>query len=102
MIRSGKVIQNAYDETTDVFNLLDEAESELFAVAEGNIRKDYQNMTDLILQAKDEIEVAIPGLRDGRHTGTRVRDLPLLRVLRDVLRAAAVGREIVGEVPHPS
>ena len=28
MIRiSGKVIQNAYDETTDVFNLLDEAES---------------------------------------------------------------------------
>ena len=56
---SGKVIQNAYDETTDVFNLLDEAESELFAVAEGNIRKDYQNMTDLILQAKDEIEVAM-------------------------------------------
>ena len=56
---SGKVIQNAYDETTDVFNLLDEAESELFAVAEGNIRKDYQNMTDLILKAKDEIEVAM-------------------------------------------
>ena len=56
---SGKVIQQAYDETTDVFNLLDEAESELFAVAEGNIRKDYQNMTDLILQAKDEIEVAM-------------------------------------------
>ncbi len=56
---SGKVIQQAYDETTDVFNLLDEAESELFAVAEGNIRKDYQNMTDLILKAKDEIEVAM-------------------------------------------
>ncbi|MBG15158.1 MAG: replicative DNA helicase [Crocinitomicaceae bacterium] len=56
---SGKVIQHAYDETTDVFNLLDEAESELFAVAEGNIRKDYQNMTDLILKAKDEIEVAM-------------------------------------------
>ncbi len=61
---SGKVIQQAYDETTDVFNLLDEAESELFAVAEGNIRKDYQNMTDLILKAKDEIEVAM-GKEDG-------------------------------------
>jgi len=56
---SGKVIHQAYDETTDVFNLLDEAESELFAVAEGNIRKDYQNMTSLILKAKKEIESAM-------------------------------------------
>ena len=49
MIRiSGKVIQNAYDETTDVFNLLDETESELFAVAEGNIRKDYESMASLL------------------------------------------------------
>ena len=56
---SGKVIQKAYDETSDVFNLLDEAESELFAVAEGNIRKDYQNMTSLILKAKNEIENAM-------------------------------------------
>ena len=40
MIRiSGKIIQNAYDETTDVFNLLDEAESELFKVAEGKLEK---------------------------------------------------------------
>ena len=49
---SGKVIQQAYDETSDVFNLLDEAESELFAVAEGNIRKDYQNMTAIFLKQK--------------------------------------------------
>ncbi|MBM77107.1 MAG: replicative DNA helicase [Crocinitomicaceae bacterium] len=60
MIRiSGKVIQSAYDETTDVFNLLDEAESELFAVAEGNIRKDYESMASLLFKAQNEIENAM-------------------------------------------
>ena len=60
MIRiSGKVIQNAYDETTDVFNLLDETESELFAVAEGNIRKDYESMASLLFKAQNEIETAM-------------------------------------------
>jgi replicative DNA helicase len=60
MIRiSGKVIQNAYDETTDVFTLLDETESELFAVAEGNIRKDYESMASLLFKAQNEIESAM-------------------------------------------
>lgn len=60
MIRiSGKVIQNAYDETTDVFTLLDETESELFAVAEGNIRKDYESMASLLFKAQNEIENAM-------------------------------------------
>ena len=60
MIRiSGKVIQNAYDETTDIFNLFDEAESELFAVAEGNIRKDYESMASLLFKAQNEIENAM-------------------------------------------
>lgn len=56
---SSKVIQKAYDETTDVFDLLDEAESGLFSVAEGNIRKNYDKMSTLIKQAAEEIEVAM-------------------------------------------
>lgn len=56
---SSKVIQKAYDETTDVFELLDEAESGLFSVAEGNIRKNYDKMSTLIKQAAEEIEVAM-------------------------------------------
>ena len=56
---SSKVIQKAYDETTDVFDLLDEAESGLFAVAEGNIRKNYDKMSTLIKQAAEEIEIAM-------------------------------------------
>ena len=56
---SSNVIQKAYDETTDVFDLLDEAESGLFKVAEGNIRKNYDSMSTLIKQAAEEIEIAM-------------------------------------------
>lgn len=55
---SSDTIKMAYDETTDVFDLLDKAEGDLFTVAEGNIRKNYDSMTSLIKQAVDEIEKA--------------------------------------------
>ena len=45
---SSDIITDAYDETTDVFSLLDKAESNLFAVTEGNIRKNYETMSDLL------------------------------------------------------
>ena len=35
---SSETIKNAYEDTTDVFDLLDRAESDLFSVAEGNIQ----------------------------------------------------------------
>ncbi len=50
------IINKAYDETTDVFDLLDEAEADLFAVAEGNIKKNFDNMSDLIQQAIKQVE----------------------------------------------
>ncbi len=55
---SGETIRNAYDETTDVFDLLDRAESELYGVAEGNIRKNYDSMSQIMKQALDQIEHA--------------------------------------------
>lgn len=55
---SGQTMQEAYEETTDVFDLLDQTESEIFKVTQGNIRKDYASMDNLILQAIDEIEAA--------------------------------------------
>jgi replicative DNA helicase len=53
---SGETIRNAYDETTDVFDLLDRAESELYGVAEGNIRKNYDSMSQIMKLAIDQIE----------------------------------------------
>jgi replicative DNA helicase len=55
---SNEVIKDAYDETTDVFDLLDKAESNLFQVAEGNIRKNYESMTVLIKTVLDQVETA--------------------------------------------
>lgn len=56
---SSDIINKAYDETSDVFDLLDDAESALFKVAEGNIRKNYDTMKDLVYQASKEIEIAM-------------------------------------------
>ena len=54
---SGETIQNAYDETTDVFDLLDRAESELYGVAEG-IQKELYSMSQIMKQAIDQIRQA--------------------------------------------
>lgn len=53
---SSDTIKDAYDETSDVFELLDKAESSLFKVAEGNIRKNYDKMSTLLSQAIKQIE----------------------------------------------
>lgn len=55
---SSEVIKNAYDETKDVFNVLTEAEGGLFKIAEGNIKKSYKNVNDLVHEAIEEIEKA--------------------------------------------
>ncbi len=55
---SSETIKLAYDETTDVFDLLDKAETNLFQVAEGNIRKNYDSMSKIMAQAIEEIENA--------------------------------------------
>jgi replicative DNA helicase len=55
---SSEIITDAYDETTDVFTLLDKAEKSLFSVAEGNIRKSYESMSDLIRESIKNIEEA--------------------------------------------
>jgi replicative DNA helicase len=57
MIRvASGIINKAFDETTDVFDLLDEAEQELFDVAHGNIVRNYESAQDLIKQAIHRIE----------------------------------------------
>ncbi|MDB4089181.1 replicative DNA helicase [Flavobacteriales bacterium] len=55
---SSETIKLAYDETTDVFDLLDKAESSLFQVAEGNLSKSYERIDKVMQQAIEEIENA--------------------------------------------
>ncbi len=51
-----KTINDAYDEGSDVFDLLDSAESDLFSIMEGNIKKNYDKMSTLIKKAVEQIE----------------------------------------------
>ena len=55
---SSEVIKNAYDETQDVFNVLNEAEEGLFKIAEGNLKKSYGKVGDLVQEAMEEIQKA--------------------------------------------
>ncbi len=55
---SSDTIRESYEEGTDVFELLDKAEKNLFAIADGNIRKDFDKMSTLIKLAIEQIEKA--------------------------------------------
>jgi len=55
---SSDIIKDAYEDTTDVFDLLDHAEQNLFSVSEGNIRREYQDMVPLLKDAIKQIEAA--------------------------------------------
>lgn len=55
---STEIVRDAFDESTDVFDLLDRAEQNLYKVAEGNIRKDYDKMQNLMVEAIHQIEEA--------------------------------------------
>ncbi|MFD2917531.1 replicative DNA helicase [Psychroserpens luteus] len=53
---SNEIIEEAYDETKDVFDLLDTAESKLYEVTQGNVKKSTESAQSLVIQAKKKIE----------------------------------------------
>ena len=55
---SSEIIKDCYEDTTDVFDILDKAERELFAVSEHNLRRSYNTMMELVRDAVDQIEKA--------------------------------------------
>ena len=53
---SNEIIEEAYDETRDVFDLLDTAEAKLYEVTQGNVKKSTETAQSLVIQAKKKIE----------------------------------------------
>ncbi|HLW42824.1 MAG TPA: replicative DNA helicase [Flavobacterium sp.] len=53
---SSEIIEDAYDESSDIFELLDQAESKLYDVTQGNIKKSTETAESLVAQAKKRIE----------------------------------------------
>ena len=53
---SSKLIEDCYDEGMDVFDLLDTAETNLYEITQGNLKKGYETAQSLVNQAKQRIE----------------------------------------------
>lgn len=53
---SSEIIEEAYDETIDVFDLLDDAETKLFEVTQGNLKKGSETSEGLVAQAIKKIQ----------------------------------------------
>lgn len=64
---SSDVITNAFEESNDVFDILDQAEQGLFDVAQGNLNRANAKMSELVHEALKNIEEAAKG-----ETGTGV------------------------------
>ncbi len=54
---SSQVIEKSYDETSDVFDLLDYSESKLFEITEGGIKRSYSEAGTLVQEAIEKIKV---------------------------------------------
>ncbi|MGB5173091.1 replicative DNA helicase [Eudoraea sp.] len=53
---SSEIIEEAYSESTDVFDLLDNAESKLYEVTQGNLKRSAETAQNLVILAKKKIE----------------------------------------------
>ena len=58
IVISTETIKEAYEDTTDVFDLLDSAENKLFQISENNLRRNYDQMPDLVSRAIADIQTA--------------------------------------------
>lgn len=54
---STEIINSSYDETSDIFDLLDHAEKSLFDIAQNNLRRDSRKMDDIMREAINNLEM---------------------------------------------
>ena len=53
---SGEIIGDAYEDSTDVFDLLDDAETKLFEITNNHLRKDYNSIDTVLVNTIKRIE----------------------------------------------
>ena len=53
---SGEVIADAYEDSTDVFDLLDDAESKLFEITNNHLKKNFDELPTVLAKAYSRIE----------------------------------------------
>jgi replicative DNA helicase len=55
---SGGIISDAYEDSTDVFDLLDKAESNLYEITDKHLRKNFKSLKEVLVRTVQEIEDA--------------------------------------------
>jgi replicative DNA helicase len=112
---SSEIIEESYDETTDVFDLLDKAESKLYEVTQGNIKRSSETAQSLVIQAKKRIEEiagkeGLSGIATGFHgldkitSGWQPSDLIIIAARPGMGKTAFVlsmARNIAIDFGHP-
>jgi replicative DNA helicase len=66
---SGEIIGDAYEDSTDVFDLLDDAESKLFEITNNHLRKNFDTIDSILVKTIQRIE-------DMRHKNEDVTGVP--------------------------
>nr|MBS0038171.1 replicative DNA helicase [Saprospiraceae bacterium] len=61
---STTIINDAFDETKDVFVLLDEAEKNLFDITDQNLNRGFEQLSSLVIHARTQLE-ELAGKEDG-------------------------------------
>lgn len=92
---SSEIIKESFDETSDVFDILDSAEHKLFQVTQGNIRKSHDTMASLILAAKEQIKKA-------GETGDGINGIPTGFNQLDKLTSGFKGSELLILAARPA
>jgi replicative DNA helicase len=54
---ASQIQSDAYEDTTDVFELLDKTEQSIFQISDSNLRKNYDNMRNLMARAIQELQI---------------------------------------------
>ena len=66
---SGEIIGDAYEDSTDVFDLLDDAESKLFEITNNHLRKNFDSIDTVLVKTVNRIE-------DMRHRNEDITGVP--------------------------
>lgn len=64
---SAEISTEAFEDSADVFDLLDKAEQKLFSISENNLRREHSDMQSLVKDALENIEKA--SKHDGSYQG---------------------------------
>lgn len=75
---SGEIISNAYEDSTDVFDLLDKAETSLYEITDNHLRKNFTSLKDVLVRTVQEIEEAKNKKDDLTGVPTGFKDLDKL------------------------